>query len=490
MKIYFYLFIFLYIEILSNNLNSKASSILKDFENVKYLEYTFKRNLTLKESIEPEEFFKTYFYNQLYINVKVGSNQQEIPFYFYLQQFPVIIQSSNVSESQVKGIYNESNSTTYTYIRTETFTLGDLYKGLFSMDNFYFNINNTNTQESLLKFYLSKENNDNSHITEGGKIGFKPYAFYSESDDSSFLTNLKKNNIISSNIFSIKYDNSKTNDIDSGKLYIGAHTYQINNAKYKEEYYIHYKAESGFSGIDWIYYFDDIIIDNKIIDKRRQGYFYSEIGFIVGTIDFFDYIENLENWNTYFNINKKCYKQNFKISDFDYNDYFQTFSFDLTGYYCEKDVNIENLNFEISFLKREMNYAFNFTYKDLWIEKNGYKYFMILRLEYNDDTWYFGKPFFKKYQMIFEYDNKQIGVYTNINEDNEEDKENKEDKDDKESNNKKNTLKYGLIIGGLIIIIIGLVGFLIKCYLDSPRKKRANELLDDNYEYSDKKINE
>ena len=195
MKIYFYLFIFLYIEILSNNLNLKDSNKLKDFENVKYLEYTFKRNLTFKESKKPEEFFKTYFYNQLYINIKVGSNQQEIPFYFYLQQFPLIIQSSNISDSQVKGIYNESNSTTYTYIGTETFTLGDLYKGLFSMDKFYFNINNNNTQESLLRFYLSKENNDNSHITEGGIIGFKPYAFYSESDDSSFLTNLKKNKL-------------------------------------------------------------------------------------------------------------------------------------------------------------------------------------------------------------------------------------------------------------------------------------------------------
>ena len=483
MKIHFYLFIFLNIEILSYNLNPRNKNKIKDLEDLKFLEYIFKRNLTIKESIKPEEFFKNYFYNQLYINIKVGSNQQEIPFYFYLQQFPLIIQSSNVSESQVKGIYNESNSTSYTYIRTETFTLGDLSEGFFSMDNFYFNINNNNTLESLLKFYLSKENNDDSHITEGGKIGFKPYSFYSESDDSSFLANLKKNNIISSSIFSFKYDNSKTIDIDSGKLYIGAHPYQINKAKYKQEYYLNYGAENGFSGIDWIYYFDDIFIDNKIIEKRMNGYFYSEIGFIVGTINFFDHLENLENWKEYLYNNKKCYKQNFKIKDFDYNDYFQTFTSDLTGYYCDKDVNIEKLNFEISFLKREINYAFNFTYKDLWIEKNGYKYFMIIKLEFNDDTWYFGKPFFKKYQMVFEYDNKQIGVYTNIFEENEEDKVDK-------NNNKNNTLKYGLIIGGLIIIIIGLTGFLIKCYLDSPRKKRANELLDDNYEYSNEKINE
>lgn len=97
---------------------------------------------------------------------------------------------------------------------------------------------------------------------------------------------------------------------------------------------------------------------------------------------------------------------------------------------------------------------------------------MIIKLYLNDDTWYFGKPFFKKYQTVFEYDNKQIGIYTNII--NEDEENNEKDKNDKD--NKRNTLKYTLIIGGLVIIIVGLAGFLIKCYLDSPRKKRGNEL--------------
>ena len=118
--------------------------------------------------------------------------------------------------------------------------------------------------------------------------------------------------------------------------------------------------------------------------------------------------------------------------------------------------------------------------KDLWIEINGYKYFMIIKTLDLENNWYFGKPFFKRYQLVFDYDNKIIGFYKYINETG---KENYEDKKDRP------ILVYILIIIGLVLIIIGLVFLLIKCYFILPRKKRANELSDDNYDYSDAGIN-
>jgi hypothetical protein len=97
------------------------------------MQLNFKRNLTYPKELTPLSFFKTYFYNQLYVNIKVGSNKQEIPFYFYLQQFPLTIKSSNVKKSEVKGIFNESLSSSYKSFNQDSFSQGDLAEGILSV---------------------------------------------------------------------------------------------------------------------------------------------------------------------------------------------------------------------------------------------------------------------------------------------------------------------------------------------------------------------
>ena len=125
-----------------------------------------------------------------------------------------------------------------------------------------------------------------------------------------------------------------------------------------------------------------------------------------------------------------------------------------------------------------MNFTFNINIKDMWIKNGNYNYFMIIqRNRYYNELWIFGKPFFKRYNMIFDYDNKKIGLYTKVF--------------DANNNNSFNKKIYIIIIAFLLIIIIGLIFALIKCYNYLPRKKRANELLDDNYEYEkNTKIND
>ena len=317
-----------------------------------------------------------------------------------------------MDQSQVKGKYDELKSKTYEHLdEIEYFEVGDLEVKILSKDIFYFN----NNIQSSIKFYLSKQNCDQAHITEGGKIGFRKYPQFEESINTSFINNLKDNKIISYNILTIKYDSNKIED-DSGKLYIGAYPHLFSPEKYKENDYI---PRNGINDEQfWTYFFDEIKIDNKTFDRAKEAYFYSELGFIIGTSNFFSIINKNEVWIEYFNVTKKCYKKNFKIEDFEGNEQtYYRFIFQLTGYYCDKDVDIEKLNIgELSF-HNKMNYLnFNFTFKDLWIEKNGFKYFMILQTLCPEEVWFLGSPFFKKYQMVFDLDNKVIGFYTNINE--------------------------------------------------------------------------
>ena len=468
MKFFIYITCFLsLISIILNSKDNKKLHKLEESENVKYLEYSFKRNLTLDKNMKPIDFFKTYFYNQLYINIKVGSNKKEIPFYFFLQQFPLVLQSSNVDKYEVKGKYDELKSNKYEAIgKMETFENGDLTEGILSKDIFHFN-----SGKSYIKFYLSKKNYGDAHITEGGKIGFMPYPQYLENETSSFITNLKENNLISYKTIFFKYDSEKLNE-DSGKLYIGAPPHLFKKNQYSSEYYLKGYTEQGYEGFGWIYLIDEIKIgDNEPYERAKKAYFYSELGFIIGSDNFFQALNKSKIWIEYFNITKKCHKQNFNIEGFESNDINYRFYYAFTGYYCDKDVNITELDIgEISFVKKQIDYIFNISIKDLWIEKDNYKYFMILQSPSDENIWFFGKPFFKKYQMVFDSDNKVIGFYTNIT-------------SIKDKSKNKHVLVYILVIIGLVIIIIGLVLLLIKCYNLLPRLKRANELTE-NFDYS------
>ena len=467
MRILLYLLNLLYIIIQAKEINNSS-------ESLKYMQLNFKRNLTYPKELTPLSFFKTYFYNQLYVNIKVGSNKQEIPFYFYLQQFPLTIKSSNVIKGEVKGIFNESLSDSYKSFNKDTFSQGDLSEGVLSKDQFFFNDN----IQPFIDFYLDKQSSASSHITEGGKIGFKIHPEYKESDKVSFISNLKESNLISSKIFSIKYD-TKIIEEDEGTLIIGAFPHMINEAQYKEEYYEKSNAIQGFSGIDWLFKFNDINYNNYTYENEIEGYFYSEIGFIIGTEKFFNYLKGLDLWKKYFN-EKKCHEQKFRIDDFEGNDINQRFLFEYTGYYCDKDVDVEKINIgEILFFVKRDNFNISFSDKDMWMEKDGYKYFMILQTQNYEHLWFFGKPFFKKYQMIFDCDNKIIGYYSKTFE-------------DPAKNEEKSHSFIGYIIAIIIlgIIIIVLIYFLIKCYFLLPRKNRANELTDDNYDYSGGNINE
>ena len=152
---------------------------------------------------------------------------------------------------------------------------------------------------------------------------------------------------------------------------------------------------------------------------------------------------------------------------------FQRFVYEYTGYYCDKDVDVNKvINENLIFYSSNFGDIFNIKNEDIWLEKNGYKYFMILETLNIDDSWVFGKPFFKKYHITFNQDSKTIGVYTNII----------YNKPVTTTTNNK-TIIFVCIIVGLIIIISLLVFFIIKFYYRTPRKKRANELVDDNFEY-------
>ena len=118
------------------------------------------------------------------------------------------------------------------------------------------------------------------------------------------------------------------------------------------------------------------------------------------------------------------------------------------------------------------------------MEVNNEILFLIFYNPWNPNHFTFGKNFMKKYQFIFRYDQKNIG-FLKYNEQINENKDTKEKRKEIIDNKKQMEILVIIILSIVVIgIIFGIVFIKFKC--DKKRKKRANELDDETYDYDEK----
>ena len=161
----------------------------------------------------------------------------------------------------------------------------------------------------------------------------------------------------------------------------------------------------------------------------------------------------------------------------------------IEGFYCDKseDFNINNLKEfpTLYFEHSKLNYTFEFDYQDLFIEKDG-KYWFLIVVENGDvDDWILGYVFLSKYQFAFNQDAKSISFYNQkIIDDNDDEEENNNNKKEKKDEQQSTINIYVIIFIIISWIIFIFLGFLLGKYLCTKynSKKRANEL-EDHYEY-------
>jgi hypothetical protein len=67
----------------------------------------------------------------------------------------------------------------------------------------------------------------------------------------------------------------------------------------------------------------------------------------------------------------------------------------------------------LTFSLKEIEMNFTFNESDLWYKFEGKKYYLILFQPYGN-VWQLGKPFFQKYQVVFDQDKSVFGFY-NLN---------------------------------------------------------------------------
>ena len=262
----------------------------------------------------------------------------------------------------------------------------------------------------------------------------------------------------------------KYNDIfnEEGELIIGGLPHEYDNAHFNEEQlrtstvYI-----EGNMHPEWrLKFIKSYVVSNEknslneyIIKEHNIVSFNIEEFFILGSDDYFNMIQKLF-FKEYFNkglCSKQTHKKSKYVRDFNGN---------------KNEINSFLNNFPIlKFYQSDMNYNFTLNATDLFtiIPDNNRVLFNVEFLE-NYNNWVFGKPFFKKYQLIFDDDAKIIRYYI------------------EKENQKNNISNYIIIIVILVLLtIFFILGFYFskilfnKCY----NKKKALEL-DDDYLFESK----
>ena len=380
-------------------------------------------------------FIKDYFEdNNYYTNITIGNPNQKIKSFIRLENSDFYFSGYKYPEN-----YNKSLSKSYKQLSEEKkFSGTEFSKGYISSDNFIF-INHKNNEKielTNITFILATRGTYFSNIQSSG-IGLKI-----KIENTNFIYQLKKRDIIESYGFSFFFD---IKNEDKGELIIGGYPHEYNN-NFNGRYLKFEKSEIDNSIYSWSIKFNKISFGNFIISENDLTSFTIDYNGFIGNEIFHNFIFD----NLFKNLidKKECFKN---LSEYDFKLYF---------YYCKSDSKVKDNFSDINFYSKVLNYTFVLNVNDVFLNVNNTIYFLVL-FEKNKilNRWVLGKPFMKKYQLIFDQDKKVIGFYCN----------------QIEKSNFFYIILIFLFIICIILILINLLIFLLK------RKKITAIELEDTY---------
>ena len=296
---------------------------------------------------------------------------------------------------------------------------------------------------------------------------------------------------VNSTSYSFKFFNNKEfkeKGFD-GELVLGTELHLNEPNIYKEEDFV-----STYNHVNEIYY-DNDLWDGKYVN---YSFIFAKVYYYLNNIkneENIRYVNSTENdegaIDFEMGLNKCPYEFYSLIKLLFFDKYFKlnscketTISGGYLGILCDKqNINIKELYEKfptLYFFNVNLNYTFTLDSNDLFIENEETIYFSLISRNEKINNWRFGQIFLRKYRLVFNNDKKSIGCYFK--------RTGKEKGNDKEKNEGR---KMGI---GIIILIVAIAFLVIegiavyicikKCNYCTNRKKRANELMDDNYDYS------
>ena len=440
---------------------------------------------TIDTSLNLEKQLEYYIEkNKIISTLSLGEEPKGLELYLSLNEYTFFLSNDACSKNS-KSSYNPFLSSTY----KNTTDYIDLYVNIkkycraIDQCSIYNDIYlNNNISISNLSFLFavnifSGKIDNSSQIC--GNLGLQIYNKNgNQFRNDYFINSLKQNNIISAYTWSILYLNNTVNKNDilnyTNKDYDGILICGIDKNDYQSIFKTNniktVKAEARSSSIYWD--ITNIKISYEFSEDKANNYesldnritFNNENNYITCTESYFNSIKNtffkslIEN--NICNIIEKIQPMSSSII------------------VCNKDIKDKLSEFpKLLFYHEELDFIFELTYNDLFIEYNDKILFLVIYNAYGQNLWSLGKIFMMKYPFIFDYDKKAISFVNIFN-------INKSD-NNKNSENDQPSTNYAKIIIIILLILFGIIiGIIIgRIIWYKQRKKRANELEDD-YEYN------
>ena len=416
------------------------------------------------------------FYSQLYDNIlytifRIGEPNQLI--------LGIFNYDSNVFEINSNEICNKKTDYNYSYTNSKTSEIiskieGDAYfpGSLIINDTIIIDLieNNQKKTEIIEDFQFKFEEPRKSWGKDDifNKLFCADIGFQINREKkvwSKLLKQLKQNNLIDSYKITMNYSSD-----NEGYFYIGNFPHEYDQSNFKEFQLISTYAIPRASFCQFRILMEDVysIINEtkKFIISYKEVFFHLELGLIECPVDYFNFIKNVF-FKDY--LNKSICSLEYMTKN-------------LNNYYmitCEDDISFDLKSFPgINFYHSELNKTFVLDYNDLFHHENNKYYFLIIYSTFSGSYWKLGKPFLKKYQITLDLDSKLIYFYDSFKKYNKENNDKIEDGDLYTIN-----LKEILLITLCCFLFVILFVVLIKG-IKKSRKKRANELKDDEYDYT------
>ena len=398
------------------------------------------------------------------IDASFGSKMEKFKLALDLDSHAMTIPSVNCTIAD-ENIKKFSGSTSFQTIGEKIFSGERAFHGILGTDDFKLGENGViikNTRFILADQYSSSQRYNYKYAFMGLKSSINDDDY-----NKSIIGQMKEKKFISDQIWFLNF-NSDT----KGNFVIGALPHTLYQNVYNESDMISQNCLQ--TSYLCILQFENIYLgkpgEQSSTDYNlAQGKFSINTKLFISTPNYGDYISN------FFKKHKDACNQ-------------VTLDDNYISYYCQKDKfkidEIGYLNFTLPKDKAEMDFIFE--PKDLFYEKDGILYFLIIYkpndqiAPVDDYAWTLGTTFLQKYLITFKRDEKSIvHFYT------------KKMSEVQGGDGDGNKSKYIIIIVVLSVVFLACIAFLIFYIIKiKPRKKKANELDDDGFDYQTKQNEE
>ena len=495
-SLYIYLIIFFYL------FNFSLEYIVFPFH---YLNDKSKTNYNL-EDISGKDFLELTT-NKLVTTISIGSPSKSLELYITMD-YKLFFIGKGYCEKNSISFYEPEQSETflenseffpYPFDDLRNMTKGNDTCTLFSDYNLGKNI----TLKGLHLLYGSKVNLLNDIYYKDkicGIMGMKLHemqdSYYQKFWDYYLIRSLKENNIENYTMWAIEYFNDqqkkKNNGYDGYLIFGAGDSNYLSKIKNINEETINTDGCSSLSNAqEWIISFNEIYFfpnnqenKTKMNDRFQKAEINFDLDYYFVTKEYFDLI--IENFFKPYIDSHQCTIHKLK-------EFYLRYQF----ISCVNENNFKDdmSKFPTLFFKSiRFNYIFNLTYKDAFQEINNNQIlFLFFYDPWSPDEFKFGKNFLKKYQFMFIYESRRLGF---LNTEPDKDENQPSNREERESEQRRFEIKQLIWVFILLILLFGIViGILVgKKIWDKNRRKRANELADDDYDYEtadkqDKHIN-